>query len=338
LVNWLVVLGGCAPPEVPERLLVVQRGADGTYALGERERGTLDDPRRLRGELGQGQRGGELTATYEAGGQLDIRWTIDQGAAVPTDEQGLVMWSFWYHLSDARDAVAPYVDPSPIFPVNIAWSPQSLLDVQAVENAAFVLGQNTFMLFPDALDNVPIAANAGVVRHEFGHAFFELLVAGESGGDIPWLEESVRDILAVNALNEGFADMVATLTLDDPRFIDASLSMPSRDVSDKSWFASGDMYPDEDAGLIDAVGGYDKYALGTVYASFVWDVREATDPDTALGLAIEALVAYGEAEAWENPDQFVLSFLDIAKGEARDAACASAGTRFPELDISGVCP
>jgi hypothetical protein len=256
---------------------------------------------------------------------------------VPTDEQGLVMWSFWYHLSDVRDAVAPYADPSPIFPVDIAWSPQSVLDFQGVENAAFVLSQRTFVLFPDALDNVPIAANAGVVRHEFGHAWFELLTTGVSGEELPWLEEEVQDALALNALNEGFADMVATLTLDDPRFIDPSLPMPSRDVSDKSWVATSDLYPNEDAGLVDAIGGYDKYALGTVYASFVWDVREATDPDTAMRLAVEGLVAFGETEDWGNPDGFVLAFLAAASGQTRAAACASAAVRFPELDISEAC-
>src|SRR5436853_469184 len=80
-------------------------------------------------------------------------------------------------------------------------------------------------------DGVPDAGNVGVVRLEFGDARFELLVTGEIGSDdIPWGQAGVDTTLGIGALNEGFADMMATLLLDAPEFFSRSFDMPSRDV------------------------------------------------------------------------------------------------------------
>ena len=74
-----------------------------------------------------------------------------------------------------------------------------------------------------------------------------------------------------------------------------------------------------------------------MYAAFAWDVREATDADTALTLVVGAVQAYGEDAVWEDADRYVLHFIDLAEGPGRDAACASAALRFPHLD-SADCP
>jgi hypothetical protein len=333
-----LALAACADPDLPGSLVVITRQDDGSYALAPRDRAGLRDPRRLVGDVGHGWRGGRLDTAYHQGGALDIRWALDHGDAVPLDEDGLVLWSFWYHLDDGRAALEDHgLDPSPIFPVDIAWTPQSVLDFSAVENAAYLLGQKTFVLFPDALDEVPLAANAGVVRHELGHAVFELVTTGTVGGTIPWLDsEDYALLLRLRALNEGFADMNATLLLDDPRFLDASLILPERDV-DGDAVATADLYPPDDAGLADSLT-YDPYALGTVFASFVWDVRLATDADTAYALAIDALTAYGLAADWADIDGFVRAYVAAGDDRARSAACSSARVRFPDLDLTAECP
>jgi hypothetical protein len=328
---------GCAEGRLPERLTVVTRTDDGDYVLAARDRGDLRDPRRLSGDLGRGYRGGRLDTEYHRGGQVDITWTMDGDTAVPLDEQGLILWSFWYHLADTRAILEAHgFDLTDVFPVSIAWTPQSVLDFRAAENAAFVLGQRTFVLFPDALDGVPVAANAGVVRHETGHALFEVLVTGTSGGRIPWIDAAPTEQIAVRALNEGFADMVATLTLDEPRFIDDSIPQPDRDVAGDAVAGPG-VYPPQDASTLDVIT-FDPYRLGTVYASFVWDVREATDPDTALALAAGALTAWGEAGEYGDVHGFVRSLLAAADGDGKTAGCASAAARFPDLDLTGTCP
>ncbi len=273
---------------------------------------------------------------YRHGGRLRIDAAeAPDGSLVALDEDGLVLWSFAAHLGDAVQQLDDRgYDVSPIFPVNVAFSPASFMDFAAVENAAYVLGQRTFILFPDALDNVPLAANAGVVRHEFGHAWFELLASGESGGEIPWLSASADGALAIRSLNEGFADTVAGLLLDDPRFIDPSLVLPERDLTQDS--ISTGLYPNAGDDPLASLT-YDPYRLGSVYAAFAWDVREATDPDAALALAVGAAQAWGDDAVWEDSDRYVLHFIDLADGDARDAACASAAIRFPHLD-SPDCP
>lgn len=321
---------GCTPPVPPEGapLLVIGRDASGGYAPVARTLPELSDPIALDGELGTGFRGGALTPDgYHEGGPLAIDWALDGDVLVPLDEDGLVLWSFYAHLADLRaELEAGGHDVAPIFPVRIAYTPASVLDFAAAENAAFVLGQRLFVLFPDALDSVPLAANAGVVRHEFGHAWFELLVTGESGGEVPWLDEPVVVIQGINSLGEGFSDMVATLTLDEPDFFAPSVPQPSRDVRSDA-IATG-RYPSAEDGPL----GYDPYALGTVYAALLWDVREATSPAMALDLAVGSLQTWGAAGD-RDPDRFVQILVQRASGDARTAACDSATVRFPHLDV-----
>lgn len=328
---WLAILAGCAPDLSGRPLWVVDRQADGTYEVTARELPGLSDPYHLIGDVAHGYAGGTLlTDDYHHGGPLRIDAVEVDGAYAALDEDGTVIWSFYAHLDDAvTELDGRGHDLSPIFPVDVAFTPASFMDFSAVENAAYVLGQRTFVLFPDALSAVPLAANVGVVRHELGHAWFELLASGESGGEIPWLEASTNGALGIRALNEGFADTVATLSLDDPRFIDASIPLPERDVTQD--VISTGRYPElEETDLIGTLT-YDPYALGTVYAAFAWDVREATDPDTALDLAVGAVQAWGEEAAWEDVDRYVLLYVTLAEGDARDAACASAAVRFPHL-------
>ena len=325
-------------PELPDQpLTVLTREDDGTYVLAAREIPTLNDPVRLEGDLVHGWAGGTLKLDgYQHGAPLRIdALTLPDDSLLATDEDGLVLWSFAAHLGDAVQQLDERgFDTSPIFPVTVAFSPASFMDFAAVENAAYVLGQRTFIIYPDALDNIPLAGNAGVVRHEFGHAWFELLVSGESGGAIPWINASADGGSEIRSLNEGFADTVAATLLDDPRFIDASLVLPERDLTQDT-VATG-LYPDSGDDPL-APLTYDPYALGSVYAAFAWDVREATDPDTALALAVGAVQAWGEDGVWEDADRYVLHFIDLADGPARDAACASAAVRFPHL-TSPDCP
>lgn len=333
-VSLLLALAGCTPDLSGRPLWVIARDDDGSYGLAPRELPELADPARLIGDRAVGWRGGTLTLDgYRQGGALRIDATEADGALVALDTDGLVLWSFYAHFVDATDDLAARgFDVSPILPVDVAFQPASFLDFSAVENAAYVLGQRTFIVFPDALDSVPLAANAGVVRHEFGHAWFELLSTGESGGEVAWATEaSTEGALKIRSLNEGFADTVASLTLDDPAFIEASLDMPDRNVSNDVT-ATG-RYPEPEDTSILAALTYDPYALGSVYAGLAWDVREATDPEVALDLAVAAVTAWGAEGNWDDTDRYVTLYIELADGTARDAACDSAAFRFPELAL-----
>ncbi len=314
-------------------MLVLDRQADGTYAASPQLVPELDDRERLSGLLGQGWRGGQLLMDgYRQGAPLHIDWTVQDDTAIPIDEDGLILWSFYHHLASARrDLMIREYETEALFPVDIAWNPVSVLDYSAAENAAYASSLQTFVLFPDLIaKDVPLAANAGVVRHELGHLWFHRITTGDMRAEPPWLGSGD----AVKALNEGFADTVASQLLDDPRFIEASLDMPERDVSG-DWTSDG-LYPTGDESLLEP---YDPYPLGTVFAALAWDVREATDPDTALFCAVSALESWSaenatQGQGWDQIDRYAVLLVQSAifQGEAAgEAACASLRGRFPHV-------
>ena len=183
----------------------------------------------------------------------------------------------------------------------------------ATTNAAYVGdGVHLFALLADTLHaDLPLASNPGVIRHEFGHAVFQLVVAG--GPDAQRPEQNTPEM---RAMNEGFADMVATLTLDDPAFIDASIPLPERRVDGDATAA--------DADPVDV----NPYSRGTVFASLAWDLRARTDPDTALVVAVETLRRWADTKPWtggtEGIDRYAELFVD------------EAGTEVPEV-LAGLC-
>lgn len=333
-----ILLAACAPPERPDRFLVVD-GREGEYDLVEAPIPALVDPARMTGALGDGRVGGYLAGdlsdplladvSYSGGGTVRLRYSVDGGVGVPHDDDGLVLWSYYHTLGRVRedlDALGIGVDP--IFPVDFAYQPSVGGVALTTTNAAYVGdGIHLFVLLADATRaDLPLAANPGVVRHEFGHALFQLVVAGDVHAGAPR-----GSPYAVRALNEGFADVVAATTLDDPRFIDASLSLPSR------WL-DGDATAARAAPVED-----DPYSRGTVYASLAWDLRERTDPDTALRAAVTALGAWADGEGWAGgvpgadawADELVRAAASLAP-DAVDGLCDDLRARFGRG--SDACP
>lgn len=322
----------CTPAERPERLLVMTR-EDGVYGLYPRTVPELTDPRWMSGDLGQGYAGGafeidvfaeDLAMTYRQGGRIDVRYGVEGDLGVPLDEDGLILWSYYNTLSEVRAELEAHGQRvSPIFPIDFAYQPVSVqFDFTGGENAAYAgSGLHLFILLPDVLEGViPLGANPGVIRHEFGHAFFHLLTVGDPYTAAPY-DDVEAGFTGVRSLNEGFADMVATLTLDDPTFIELSLpTMSSRDVT-SDWQATGDLY-----------GSSDPYALGTVYASFAWDLRQLTgDPWATMGAAIAALERWAEEEAWADTDRWAELLVDEAEAlGVQEDLCAAFTQRFPE--------
>ena len=74
-----------------------------------------------------------------------------------------------------------------------------------MENAAYVPGTHAFILLSDMTEKeVPLAANAGVVTHEFGHSVFHYLTTGGVKTD-PLYDVSSPGRSGVASLDEGFA-------------------------------------------------------------------------------------------------------------------------------------
>jgi len=181
---------------------------------------------------------------------------------------------------------------------------------------------------------VPIAAHQGVVRHEYGHALFGHLTTGFS----PSCPEDPTDIpgnwVLWNEVNEGFADILATLTLDDPVFIETALPVARRDVRSEIHVASEELY-------IEGVETQDPYLVGSVVAAFAWDIREVVGTERPLSAAFTAAQRLREIPLQRDPeellfapDEFVLQMVRALSAEetALSAACMALQNRFPHLE------
>jgi hypothetical protein len=346
-VPLFLLLVGCGPAPA-DAFLAYVRGADG-YAITPRAIADLDDGRRMEGSLGTIDHGGRLVgsgedAHYTGGVPLNVRYVVREGVAVPLDVDGLLLYSFYGNLEDTLDSLEGKVDTSPIFPVDFAWNPavSPLLELSPVDNAAYAIGSNLFLLLPDGGHrDVPLLANAGVVAHEFGHAVFHLLQVGD-----PHVQPIVSDTtseagLWQSSLHEGFADSLAVLVLDDPHFLSVSIDMPARDV-DGSAVLTDALLP---ANAVNDIASsvlpiYDPYPLGTVFASTFWDIRVATDdPEGTLDLLLRTPTTWApETTADMDGFKYLDALVASADAEQLPAVCAAIATRFAGFYVAGGCP
>lgn len=343
----LFILLGCTPVQT-DHLLTWARADDGTYTIAVRDVPELDDATHMRGDLGTVTHGGRIlnhadgSGDYTGGVPLSVHTdvqTIDgQEVAVPLDEDGLLLYAFYANLAAVRTATEAHgIDVSPIFPMAAAWNPavSPLLELAPADNAAYATGANMFMLLPDGGNrDVPVLANQGVIFHEFGHAVFHLQMTADPTAPPLAMDPTLESYYWQASLHEGFADTLATLLLDDPHFIDISLDLPNRHVDDDHAVVDDAMLPATRlSGLID-----DPYPLGTVYASFAWDLREASDPDVALQIVLDAIAEWAPAQASDIDGVPYLSALLEAADHAGlgDVACASNEARFALLGVE--CP
>lgn len=347
----LPLLGGCTSITT-DNLLTWVRASDGTYSVGPQAVPDIEDALHMRGALGDVTHGGRIrtnadgSGAYTGGVDLTVhaeQLTMDMDGAsaqvaVPLDEDGLLLYTFYANLAAVRAAVEERgVDTEPIFPMAAAWNPavSPLLEFSPADNAAYATGANTFMLLPDGGNrDVPVLANEGVIFHEFGHAVFHLLTTGDPASPPLAVDTAKESYYWQASLHEGFADTQATLLLDDPGFIDASLDMPDRHVDDDHAVVTEDMLP---ANRLDPLLD-DPYPLGTVYASFAWDLRVASDPDTAYQVVLDAIRAWAPASAADVDGTTYLAALLQSASDAGlgDAACASNSARFALLAVP--CP
>lgn len=321
----LLLLTGCTDTW-DEHLAYTYLG-EGVHEVGSVQTPALTDAVHMEGELGTASLGGRLLQDsgglrWQEGASVTLDHVVDDGVFVPVDDQGLVLLSFYHHLSGVRDDLAErgwQDDMNTIFPVTtISWTPEQLVSAATpIENAAYLSGGiNAFILYEDANNNIPLGAHVGVVRHEFGHAWFQVLmraVIGQAENGEPLVED-------LRAVNEGFADMVAILSLDDPMAIPFVERNP-RLAHTTDGFNGSD----------------DPYSLGVVFAGFAWDARVLSgDPERTLELTVAALMDFNEFLFTEDndqtPQQFGLMLYDRYASEINDfRLCQAWRLRFPDL-------
>ena len=175
------------------------------------------------------------------------------------------------------------------------------------------------------LDYVPIAANEGIMAHEYAHAVFDA-IAGRPDPD--WDEVSVN---LWRSVNEGLADVHAVALTSDPKFAQASIGrfVSTRDVSTPSIALTGELL------ATTREQPYNPYPIGTVFAAVFWDVRvglveRAYDPADASrvmgALALRAL----ETLAIESSGFDLAGFAEAAAASAgahRELLCEALWSR-----------
>ncbi len=324
--------------EEPEEFLAWVEGEQG-YAIQARPIQDLEDSLHMKGSLGQITYGGHVPLTgdrYTGGQTITVYYDLHDGVAVPVDVDGLLLYSFYANLGDAKRWVeARDQSLDEVFPLPLAWNPgvSPLIEFSAADNAAYAVGNNFFVLLPDGRHrDVPLLANRGGIAHELGHAVFHLLTAG--GPFAPMLVEDPTSNAGrwQSSLHEAFADVQAALLTDDPAFISASLDMPARDLSLEHVMSEA-ILPDNGSQFL-----YDPYPAGTVFASLLWELRVQTDDaDGTYRLLLNT------ARAWRPETVDGASWMEALLGQAdpdqREILCEVAIQRLGDFwESSGSCP
>jgi hypothetical protein len=307
-------VGACvaedAVPGPPYAVVVIDRvDADGfTFGLQRRTLETVTDFSRLESAAFRVRQGGTLTVTetidgdqitdghFTGGTDPDLRYVVDDGAAVPRDDATLFMFSaayqFEYVLPRLVDASAP--DVGAVFttrgPMDIFFGPRIVLnkaDGLAIAetdwtNAFFnPLGWQFGVQRTSDLERVPLATDPRVIAHELGHAVFHAVFFGEeatcdagqaeANAGNPRFPGRIDREIVVSGLNEGFADWMSFASTGGTNPLE-SANLPVVHGVDLNTvrmlttdnFRWSQIYKVEGAPV--DLGCFDKYCLGTLFA------------------------------------------------------------------------
>lgn len=161
---------------------------------------------------------------------------------------------------------------------------------------AYVRGADGYTIAPRPL---PALVDPGTMSGTLGDVRHGVRLVGSDGEDIAW-NPAVSPLLEVSPADNAAYAIGANLflLLDDPRFLDASVTMPARGL-DGTAILTEALLPNPDTLADSLLPICDPYALGAVFVSLLWDIRVATDdpegtlapPPAAAELAVgEALV------------------------------------------------
>jgi hypothetical protein len=311
--------GGCVRedtvPGPPYPVVVIDRGDDPaagdafTFSLHRRELTSVTNFSRLQSAMFRVRQGGTLHVTetidgdqitnghFAGGADPDLRYVVEDGAAVPRDDATLFMFSaayqFEYVFPRLVDASAP--DVGTVFlargPMDIFFGPQIVLtQASGVElsdtartNAFFnPLGWQFGVERTSDAERVPLATDPRVIAHELGHAVFQIAFFG--GDDVgcnailahsnaadPFFPGRLDREIVVSGLNEGFADWMSfastggTNPLESANLpVIAGVDLNTVRILTEDNFRWSQIYKLEGAPA--ELGCIDKYCIGTLFA------------------------------------------------------------------------
>jgi hypothetical protein len=392
------LLLGVACGEAPPSLVrVVQLEADGSHRLADVQLTTSpelehlwSDAIRLRGggrvvldglrfqraadeELGVAEV--RRLTRDDLGRRVDFRYRRVDDVAVPDDYESLLMVSAYHGFERVRDFFwAREVSLATRSTIEICFGCGLYVDVGlplpyiVSDNAAYVAFADLFVMVPELLlGDMPIAADAGILCHEFSHRVFRYAVYPDAvfeqlvdafAHQTALTPEAWRTLNLLKAVDEGSADFFAAAFSGNPRFAAASLGLlgeaDRRDLegtraSDEAYsdvFAEAaaenhDVVTDADGGHAVGRGDWNPYHLGTIWAGALWrlgDVEGSGEVEVervrdevvpALLVALRRVgIALGERFDF-GLDLILAELVAALPAERQQDACASLAGSFP---------
>lgn len=302
-------------PGPPYAVVVIDRvddpsGSDGfTFGLQRRTLETVTTFSRLESAAFRVRQGGTLTVTetidgdqitnghFAGGADPDLRYVVEDGAAVPRDDATLFMFSAAYQFEHVLprlvDASAP--DVGAVFmtrgPMDIFFGPQVVLNkangVAIAEtdwtNAFFnPLGWQFGVQRTSDRERVPLATDPRVIAHELGHAVFQIAFVGsdeahcdaaqaQTNAADPWFPGRLDEEIVVSGLNEGFADLMSFASTGGTNPLESAnqpviygVDLNTLRILTEDNFRWSQVYKLEGAPA--DLGCFNKYCLGTLFA------------------------------------------------------------------------
>ncbi len=355
-----VALGGCLDPGLSgtREAVVIAANDSGEYALRTRTV-TADDFTTLEGESVRLVSRPELVinleteeVTVEGDDAMHVGYAEDGGALVALDYLGLVALTTYHHMSDSHAyfrALGLGETAEDLPQQRVMFLPKLKVDgqigtVPANDNMAFIPELGAFIVLAELqFDEIPLAANHGVVAHEFSHAVLHHMTDDANGSPpdvrFGWDAESSN---FWRALHEGLADVHGAGLTDDPNFMAASVSGQFGDRS-----LTGDHTLTESLLFeVESSFSYDPYPMGSVLAATFWSYRAEL---MSLGMSAYEARSHMARTAFDTVSSLdltaqgfhVADYLTEAATHATESAawCAAVQQHFSIImDRIGGCP
>lgn len=318
----LACLLSCAPDGDPVRMAVLQwEPTARTYDLRVVEVRTLENVAALRGDAAtpigaasirldlrrlegvETEKQFRKAVLEEPGSDVEAQFIEDDGVLYPSDFHSLSLATAYYNFEVSRAyALARGMPEDRLRGVPFYYFPKLTTDPSrgfVADNAAWYPALRSFLLFPfHELQGIPLAANQGVIAHEYGHGIFTALVHDGSWlPDYPARWGSAGAVM-IESLEEGFADAWALGVTGDLDFVERSLDETDAMLRDVAFDRRKHCYSqdafDEELWKNKAyLGGpyWDgrKYQIGTMWAAALH--RAGQLPGTDFDRVMDALLA-----------------------------------------------
>lgn len=353
--------GGCLDPDLSgtRDVVVISTNGAGEYALRARSV-TADDFTTLEGDSVRFLAKpslviDEFTETIELSGGEDMHVTYSEvdGELVATDYLGLIAVTAYHHMQATHSyfhmlGLGSTADELP--QQRVLFLPKIRVNgggrVVANDNMAYIPELESFMvLAEDILDELPLAANEGVVGHEFSHAVLHALTDGPDGTAanvrLGWDTESSNFWAS---LHEGLADVHGVAITGESNFVAPSVSslFGDRDAASLHQLTDSMLFD------VGSFAGYDPYPMGSVIAATFWTYHEGlrelgVGEDQALAdmgrLAFDAARTLQLGSEFHIADYLTSAANATPDAASRDAWCTAVGQHFVLVqDLVTGCP